>query len=402
MLASVRRPERRHITLGLVIACSLLTNAPAQHPPAPAPAPTPAPTPAARPAGVGEDEVLRVDTTLVTVPVIVQDSSGRYVADLRREDFRVFEDKAEQEIAYFAPVERPFTVALLLDVSDSLRFRLQDVRDAAVAFVEQLRPEDRVTVVSFSSRLEILCEPTSDRDLLRRAIRRASTHGGTRVYDVVDFVVRQRLEQIAGGRKAIILFTDGIDTGSFNSTRDSTLRHVEETEVLAYAVQYGANADPGGRWRDGLSAGGGGAVMTGGAATDPAAAARATSYLRELARKTGARPYRAENLESLRRAFAQVAAELRQQYSLGYYPKEPAHAADERRRIKVTVSRPKLTVRARRILPGRDHEVSDDTRTAEGARPRVRPPAWTQHPPRQKTPPRKKPPRKRLPPLNKN
>ena len=314
----------------------------------PAPQQTPAPIPARDPAAAEEGEVLRVDTNLVAVPVSVTDAAGRYVADLRREDFKVFEDGVEQEIAYFAPAEKPFTVALLLDVSDSLRFRLTDVQDAAVAFVEQLRPADQVMVVSFSSRVEILCEPTGDREVLRRAIRSSRTHGGTRVYDVVDFVVRERLERIAGGRKALIMFTDGIDTGSIHATREATLGRAEESDVLAYAVQYGAEADAGARLRDATqSVGGSPAVMTGGAGTDPAARARATAYLRELARATGARHYRAENLQSLRRAFAEVAADLRQQYSIGYYPKGAARAASRRRKIKVTVNRPKLTVRAR-------------------------------------------------------
>ena len=340
------RPKRP-LTLGLAVACSLLTNALGQGPPAPAQKPAPPPRQApAQPTEIDEGDELLIQTNFVEVPLSVTDAAGRYVADLTRDDFRIYEDGVEQEIAHFAPTEKPFTVALLLDVSDSLRFRLQDVQDAAFAFVEQLRPADRVMVVSFSSRVEILCEPTNEREALRRAIRSAYTHGGTRVYDAVDFVVRERLERIAGGRKALILFTDGIDTGSFHSTREATLGRAEESDVLAYAVQYGAEPDAGGRWRDAMQAGGPAAVMTGGAGTDPAARARATAYLRELARKTGARHYRAENLQSLRRAFAAVAAELRQQYSLGYYPKEAARDG-ARRKIKVTVNRPKLTVRAR-------------------------------------------------------
>jgi Ca-activated chloride channel family protein len=334
--------RRRAATLAVIICCGLAAAARAQT--------------TARPETAGEDEVLRVETTLVTVPVSVADSDGRYVAGLGREDFRLFEDGVEQEIVHFAPAERPFTVALLLDVSDSLRFRLADVQEAAVAFVERLRPEDQVMVLSFSSRLDVLCEPTGDRELLRRAIRSAATHGGTRVYDAVDFVVRRRLEQGKGGRNALIIFTDGLDTGSFHATREGTLRHLEESGVLAYAVQYSPEADAGGRFRD-AARGGTGApgLMAGGAGTDPTAAARATIYLRDLSRRTGGRHFRADNLQSLGRAFGEIAAELRQQYSLGYYPKEPARAAPQRRRIKVRVSRPKLSVRARSdyVLPAR-------------------------------------------------
>ena len=98
---------------------------------------------------VGEDEVVRVNAALVTVPVSVLDRDGRFIGGLGKEDFRVYEDGVEQQVAYFAPVEQPFTVALVIDTSGSTRFKLEDIQDAAIAFLDQLRPADRVVVVAF-------------------------------------------------------------------------------------------------------------------------------------------------------------------------------------------------------------------------------------------------------------
>jgi Ca-activated chloride channel family protein len=194
---------------------------------------------------VGEEEVVRVSTALVTIPVSVMDRNGKYVADLRKEDFRIYEDGSEQEIAYFATVEKPFVVALVIDTSNSTAFRLEDIQDAAIAFVNQLRPEDRVLVVSFDDQVRVLSEATNDRYALRDAIRRTRTGGGTKLYDAVDFVIKQRLERVEG-RKAIVLFTDGVDTTSKRASYESTLRDAEEFDATVYPIQYDTYSQMGG------------------------------------------------------------------------------------------------------------------------------------------------------------
>ena len=175
---------------------------------------------------VGEDEVVRVSTALVTIPVSVLDRDGRFIPNLRKEDFRIFEDGSEQEVAYFATVEQPFTVALVIDTSNSTRFKLEDVQDAAIAFLDQLRPEDKALIVSFNDEIRVLSEVTSDRRQLREAIRRTRWGGGTKLYDAVDMVIKQRLENIKG-RKAVVLFTDGVDTTSKRATSQSTIGDAE-------------------------------------------------------------------------------------------------------------------------------------------------------------------------------
>jgi VWFA-related protein len=305
-------------------------------------------------AEVVEGDVVRVETSLVTLPVSVRDRNGRYAPDLRREDFRVYEDGVEQQIAYFATVDQPFTVALVLDTSGSTEFSIGDIQRAASAFVEQLKPADRVTVISFDDSIDVLCEPTNDREQLNRAIRHAHGGGSTRLYDVVEYTLKKKLSQIPG-RKAIVLLTDGVDTTSHASYK-SSLRVAEESDALIYPVSYGgfrSSTLPGVIAQPRIPLPGGGGIILGNPRTTGAAGgataadyARGDAYLNELAQRTGGRMYRGNSVVNISQAFEWVAEELRRQYSLGYYPKA-AGKNGERRQIKVQVTQPNLAVQAR-------------------------------------------------------
>src|SRR6185295_14231686 len=179
------------------------------------------------------DDVVRVSTNLVTVPISVLDRNGRFIPGLKQEQFHLFENGIAQDIAYFDSADKPFTVALLLDISDSTKFKLKEIQDAAIAFTEQLRPEDRVIVVAFDSRVNIISEATSDREALQKAIRRIKSGGGTSVYSAVKVAVNERLNRIRG-RKAIVLFSDGVDTTSKSATYDETLHTAQELDALIY------------------------------------------------------------------------------------------------------------------------------------------------------------------------
>jgi len=215
---------------------------------------------------ISAGDVVRVDTTLVSLPVSVMDRDGKYIPNLGKEDFRVWEDGVEQRVAYFASTEKPFTVALLIDTSGSTRFRLDEIQNAAITFVEQLRPDDRVMVVSFSDKIKILSPPTNDRNALRNAIQRTEPGSGTRLYDAVDQVINEQLSRVEG-RKAIVLFTDGVDTTSKHATYESTVRDAEELDALIYPVEYDTSSDMGGStWpgSGGSRRGGGGGGYPGG------------------------------------------------------------------------------------------------------------------------------------------
>lgn len=279
-----------------------------------------------------QDEVIQVETNLVTIPASVVDRGGRNIINLRKEDFQIFEDGIEQEVAFFAPVEQPFTILFLLDTSGSMTPYMADLARAANAFVSQLRPDDQLIAVSFSDSawVNVLIEVTRIRELQKGIKLRSRTNDhDTMIYEAVDDALK-RMKKVRG-RKAIVLFSDGVGTG-FTATAKGNLRDAEEQDTLIYTVQFG---------------------------TFPAEAPRyvskeayfkrieqINSYMRDLAQKTGGRYYQLQSILDLGKTFGLVADELRQQYSLGYYPKKRPEAS-QRRQIKVKVRLPNLVVRAR-------------------------------------------------------
>jgi hypothetical protein len=422
------------LALTAVFAQSKPTN---QAPQQPQPSATPPPEPE-------EMETLKTDTDLVTVPLIATNRDGLYITDLNKEDFKITEDGVPQEIAFFGKVAAPFHVVLLLDTSSSTKDHLKKIQQAAFTFVQQLQPVDRVKVVSFDDKVKDLNEFTADREVLRAAINSTRSGDGTKVYDAVELAMNN-LRKIRG-RKAIVLFSDGMDWYSDKATFQSTVRFLDEEGVVIYPIRYDTRATtealareqsgqgtaqlptigvirqppPSGTTAptfpdgDGVPTSGSarksgplglplpdeimrrrrddernrypdpsrGPAPTGGPedrAPDPRdktvpkvpdsrpsgvptstrrdedesikgmldmAYLTADSYLKALADKSGGRLLRADNIGSLPDAFAQIAAELRTQYMLGYYPINKER--DERyRKIKVETTRKNVVVRAR-------------------------------------------------------
>ena len=302
-----------------------------------APASTDAPIEAA------ESDVVKVDTNLVTIPVSVYDRSGVYIPNLRQSDFKIFEDGKEQEIAYFGRTDVPFTVILLLDTSPSTEYKIDQIRDAARAFVDKLSPQDTVMVVEFAWNVHVLCEPTKDRQIMYKAIGKADFGEGTSLYDAVDYSLRKRLNQIQG-RKAIVLFTDGVDTTSSKSSYDKTLALAEESESLIFPIYYNTYLD----MRRQTGSGSSWPPIFGQPQINAPSAgdyALGKKYLEDLAAYTGGRVFRPET-GGLNAAFEGIAEELRSQYSLGYIPKDEGKAG-QRKAIKVRVQMPNVAVRAR-------------------------------------------------------
>lgn len=317
--------------------------------------PTATPTPA-------EDgsEIIKVETNLITMPVSVLDRDGRFVSGLDQKDFRIFENGIAQKVDYFQSVEQPFTVILMLDVSPSTQFQIDEIHNAAVTFINQLRPNDRVMVLAFDENVQILCRPTSDKRTLRMAINRTRIGDGTSLYEAVDHVIQREMRQIEG-KKAVVIFTDGVDTTSSRSTYQSTIADVEEIDATFYPIRYNTS-------RDGYSSGGGGGgnhrqggfgdiigIILGGGNFPQSGGGGSASrsdyetgrkYLETLALNSGGRSFEAETTYNLDAAFSGIAEELRRQYSLGYYPDKVGSIGD-RKQIKVRVMRPNLVVRAK-------------------------------------------------------
>jgi len=301
------------------------------------------------------------------MPVSVLDRDGRFVPGLQAKDFQIFENGVQQKVGFFQSVEQPFTVVLMIDVSPSTQYRIDEIQNAAISFIDQLRANDRVEVIAFDERVHVLSRPTNDRYQLRNAIRMAEFGDGTSLYEAVDHVLNRELRNIEG-RKAVVLFTDGVDTTSNHADYQSTIADVEESDSLFYTIRYNTQRDGGfgggggwggpGRRRGGrggnmgdiigIILGGGQFPMPGGGGGGGSAGDYETGrrYLETLAQNSGGREFEADTLFNINSAFAGIAEELRQQYSLGYYPDNVGVAGD-RKQIKVRVLRPNLVVKAK-------------------------------------------------------
>ena len=326
----------------LLLAARFVRSQTRTQQPLPQPVHTPSPlNPPQKTGGeeVSEDDVIRVKTNLITSPVLVIGRDGKYMPKFRREDFHVFEEGVEQRLSYFAPVDRPFTIALLIDTSRSTLFDLRNIKDAAISLVNQMRPTDQALIVSFAGEVKVMAEPTSDQNKLRSAILSSTTGGATRVYDAVDFVLNQRLAGIAG-RKAIVLLSDGVDTASRDATYQSNLNDAAKSDALIYAVQFSTHPytlKQGGRVRRTQPEGSGFSRVD---------YQRADAYLHQISDLTGTPLYPVADTSDLDRAVASIAEELHNEYSIGYYPQVKG-APGEVRRIEVRISQPGLVVRAR-------------------------------------------------------
>ena len=315
-------------------------------PPPPSPAERAAQKAAEKAAADAENEIVQVETNLVTTPVSVLDRNGRFIPGLKKKDFKIFEDGVPQAITYFQSSEQPFTVVLMIDTSPSTRYHIDDIHYAAVTFVNQLRPADKVMVVSFDSRLRIHTEPTTEKQTIFAAIYKAQFGSGTSLYDAVDYVTNLDLINVTG-RKAVVLFTDGVDTTSRRANFQSTVSGVEEVDALFYPIRYNTQR------RNGVPAGAPVAGLYGvippgmriqlGRGQSDAEYQTGKLYLETLAANSGGRIFEADDLKNLEASFAGVAEELRRQYSIGYYASEDGKPGD-RKRIKIQVSRPPRAV----------------------------------------------------------
>ncbi len=272
-----------------------------------------------------EDEVISVETNLVNFPVSVLGKDGVFVKNLKKEDFKVFENGIEQQIEYFAPVDEAFTVVLLIDRSDSVAPIIDDLKKAAISFVDQLRPNDRAVGIAFDRKSYILNNKVRDRETLKTSIQNMTTGAGTHLHSTIEGVIN-RIFRGLKGRKALIVFTDGQEAWSWDQpknavpqfTAETNIKAAEETGTQIYSIQFDSNF----RSKEG------------------------DKFMKEIPTKTGGMFFRADKLKDFNKVFGQIADELRFQYSIGYYPKDEPKKG-ERRQIKVTVNQPNTIVKNR-------------------------------------------------------
>ena len=298
--------------------------------------PTPGQQPPAPPG-----ETFRVEVDVVNIYCTVKNSKGGLVTDLEAGDFELREDGKKQEVRYFArETDRPLTLALLIDTSGSQRQVLPAEKEAASQFLRQvLRPSDLAALITLDVNVDLLQDFTPEADRLQAALQRARINApgnpvnpgpfpqrqvGTRLFDAIYLASKEKLGAEVG-RKAIILVSDGEDFGSTVNEKQA-IEAAHRAEVMIYAIGI---ADP---------------VVYLQALGRPY---QGSGVLKKLAEETGGRAIFPDNIEELRKAFDEIAAELRSQYSLGYTPAN--RARDGRfRKVEVKAKRSGLKIQARR------------------------------------------------------
>lgn len=300
-----------------------------------------------------EDDPIKVETTIVRLNVGVADRSGNPVKNLSKENFAIYEDGVRQDILKFEPTVTPFSVVMILDMSGStLSFR-QTIQQAAYRFVDALAPEDRIAVVEFYDKVNLLNDFTTDRRTVGHSIGAANGRGKTQLYKALNFSL-DKLVREGNRRKAIIVLTDGVDTDAREKDR-SFLEKVKEDEMLTAIKPETSEllngilnrADAQGVTIYPL------ALPTG----DPSKLAEPTpvqvamytaarSRLQTLAARTGGTLNTINRLEELGKFYAIVAADIRALYTIEYQP-----TSDKRdgrwREIKIETNRPELITRTR-------------------------------------------------------
>jgi Ca-activated chloride channel family protein len=252
---------------------------------------------------------------LVEVYASVTDAGGMPVADLRQSDFEVLEDGVQQTVSVFASGEFPLTLALGVDRSFSMAGEpLRQAKQAARAFLSELRPEDRVTVVSISADAEVVAPLSTDRAVQARAIDSLTPWSTTALHDALVLML-DRLEAETG-RVAVVVFSDGVDRYS-HASAPQLLAHASTGSTLVYPITIGRQQP---------------------------------KVMGELARVSGGRAFTLGSIATLQATLATVARELRRQYLLGYVPRRTADAGGAGwRSIRVRLSnpRPGVQIRAR-------------------------------------------------------
>ncbi|MGH9945175.1 MAG: VWA domain-containing protein [Pyrinomonadaceae bacterium] len=319
--------------------------------PALAPSPTPAPpvkSPTPQPSTPAEeiepDEVIRVSTSEVLLPVTVRDAEGRLVKSLGREDFRVFENGREQPLSGLELRQAPVDVALMIDSSSSVAASFEDFRRAAEEFAGGLAADDRVCLLKFDDKVELLQDWTNSRLQLRRALRRLTPGMFTHFNDALYLAAR---EQFKGQqrRHAVVVLSDGIDSGRGFATIEKALAVLLESAATVYVIanteiQRAAkrqeldtllNGPPSnvrfnelriGDLREGLR------VLD-----------LSERNLEQLTAATGGRLYRPQSFEGLGQVYAEVAEELRSQYAIYYTPLDKGRDG-KFRRVEVQTNAP--------------------------------------------------------------
>ncbi|MGD0100630.1 MAG: VWA domain-containing protein [Acidobacteriota bacterium] len=312
-----------------------------------------------KPKKSAEDDqtTIRASVDMVSLPAVVTNKDGKRITDLTKDDFRVYENGIQQEIAGFAATDEPVDVALLLDTSGSTEHELARIQNAAIEFVHQLHPDDEVAVISFADEVTLQEDFTIDRNKNEYGIKKTRSGGSTAEYEAVWLALEEVLKPIRE-RTALVLFTDGVDTCSRKASQKETLDLARETRATVYPVYYDTQPD---LYRRRPMLGGGGYPPgqtppiiiapqppvyggPGGPGSSSSEYIFGREYLKKLAENSGGLMF--DGKQDLSYAFAEIARELGSQYSIGYYSSNNKHDG-KFRKVEVKVKKPDLVARTK-------------------------------------------------------
>jgi Ca-activated chloride channel family protein len=274
-----------------------------------------------------DEDGVRLHSDLVVANLIVTDASGHYAHGLNAKDFTVLEDGAPQSINSFLAEEAPFAAAILIDMSGSMGYKFGLVRAAAASFVDHIRDNDQVAVYGFNNKVKLFQDFSDLRDI-SEYVWDAKAEDNTRLYDCANEAVAA-LEKRAEKRKAILLISDGCDTTSSKATFNSVMKKALASGITIYSVDL---------IEDSARMGGGSDVLE---------LRRGQSEMKEFASQTGGRYVHSAQGDKLEEAFTDIVEELRNQYTITYYPSNQKRDGHWRL-LQVNVARPGLATRTRK------------------------------------------------------
>lgn len=293
-------------------------------------------TPTPTPSKSNDNELIRIDTELVTLSATVTDKNGRYRADLKQSDFSVYEDGVKQELAYFTTGDRiPMSLGIVFDTSGSMEDKIEGVQDAVEHFVKSIAPADEIFLIEFNDDAEMVQDFTSDKTKILRSVANLEPRGSTALYDAI-LLGLQKMTSGKHRKRALLLLTDGNDTAS-SATLNEITSLARKSEVIVYGMGIGHGKQ--GDTHRGIFVG---------QIKDTVD----MRTLRSLADATGGNAYYLENAhedgrDRIDEAAEEIAAELKQQYTLGYYPSNQKRDGAFRQ-IVVEVKDKSLRVRTKR------------------------------------------------------
>jgi len=260
---------------------------------------------------------IRVDTTVVLIPVTVTDPLNRFVTGLEKENFKIFEDKAEQKISQFSSEDAPLSVGLVFDTSGSMGSKLEKSRQAVAEFLKTMNPDDESFLVEFNDKAELALGFTRSPEEIQNKLTFTQSKGKTALLDAV-YMGLHTMKKAHNSRKAVLIISDGGDNSSrYTETEIKNL--VREADVQIYSIGIFEQAASRGRTAEEMGGPG---------------------LLQEISEQTGGRLFGVENLAELPDIAAKIGLELRNQYILGYSPTNRERDG-KYRKVKVTLVQPK-------------------------------------------------------------